>query len=303
MTEKEIFYLTVSLLTFLKTHEKKIICKNFSRVDDVFKLDLKDISLVVGRNLRTKKIIGEGLKRKLERAIKIIERYKINLTSCYDSDYPSALKEIANPPFIIFSRGQKLTNTKKIAIVGTRLPTGMGKQLAFNVAKDFAEKNFIVTSGMAMGIDAFAHKGAVSVNKNTIAVLACSVENLYPRSNVGLARKIIYAGGSIVSEYPPGTEPLKFRFLERNRIVSALSEGTIVIEAPQKSGALSTAEHASVQGKPVFVFEQLLNSPQNEGAKNLDAIVVRSVDEVVDYIKNKSTMNNLLFSYEELNNE
>lgn len=303
MTDKEIFYLTISFLSFLKTSEKKILCKKFSRIEDVFKLSLKDLSFLIGRSLRAKEILGDKLKLKLEKAIKIIERYKIDLTCYFDPDYPENLKQILQPPFVIFSRGKKLTNAKKICIVGTRFPTGKAKQFAFDVAKSFAEKDFVVTSGMAMGIDSFAHKGAISVDKSTVAVLACSVENLYPRTNIGLASKIVNAGGSIISEYPPETPPLKFRFLERNRIISALSECTIVMEAPEGSGALYTAEYAQAQNKITFIFEQLLLSPKNNGAKKLNAKIVNSVDKIIDFLKNTKYKNDLLFSYEELNNE
>lgn len=305
MTEREIFYLTISLFTFLNTNEKKILCKNFSQCDELFRFNIKDLSILLGRSIRTKEKLGEALKVKLDRSLKIIERYHIHFSSCFDTDFPRALKKIPEAPFAIFSRGTKLTNAKKIAIVGTRSPSGKGKQLAFDVAREFTEKGYTVTSGMALGIDSFAHKAAISINAATIAVLACSVENLYPRINIPLARKIVNAGGSIVSEYPPETEALKFRFLERNRIVSGLSEGTVVIEAPQGSGALSTAAHASAQGKQVFVFEQMLESPQNAGVQNLQAEVVKTVDEVIDIINNKSKMHEAhgLFSYEELDYE
>lgn len=294
MIDEEVFYVAVSLFTFLKTNEKKILCEKFSNIEELFNLNIKDVSFLIGRNLRTKESLGEALKLKLERAVKIMQRYKINFSHLYADDFPTALKSIPNAPFAIFYRGEKLTDRRKIAIVGTRQVSGKGKQFAFNIAREFSEKDFVVTSGMALGVDSFAHKAALSVNAPTIAVLACSVENLYPRINIPLARKIINAGGSIVSEYPPETEALKFRFLERNRIIAGLSEATIVIEAPQGSGALSTAEHTRSQGKHVFVLEQLLDDKQNEGAKMLDAKVIKTADEIIDCIKNK-VEENLLF--------
>lgn len=285
MTERKIFELTISLLTFLKTREKKNLAEQFSRADDIFNLNIKDVSLLIGRSIKVKDFKFENLKAKLERSVRIIENYKIELTSVFDSDYPYLLREIAEPPFMIFSRGKKLNEQHKIAIVGTRRPTGKGMQFAFDSAKTCAEKNYAVVSGLALGVDAFAHKGAVSVNAPTIAVLPCAVENLYPRANVGLARKIIDAGGSIISEYPPETTALKFRFLERNRIVSGISDGTVVIEAPEKSGALSTAAHTRTQGKPLFMFEQLLDSVQNEGGRALSACTVKTVDEIIDVLQ------------------
>lgn len=307
MTERKVFELAVSLFTFLNLAEKKKLCKNFSLVNELFDLNLKDLSLLVGRSLRVKNFTGDKLKLKLERALRIIENYKINLISIFDDDYPKSLNEIEEQPFVIFYRGEKINDQRRIAIVGTREPTGKGMQFAFDIAKDLSEKNIVIVSGMAIGIDAFAHKGAVTANAPTIAVLPCGVENLYPMSNVGLARKIIDAGGTILSEYPPETTPLKFRFLERNRIISGLSEGTIVIEAPKKSGALSTAEHSRVQGRAVFVFEEMLNSKRNEGGRNLNAHIVNSSDDVIEVLNNQcfysrnKIIEKSLFSSEELN--
>ena len=288
MTEQKIFELTVSLLSFLKTHEKKKLVRKFSCSEEIFNLNIKDISLLVERSIKVKDFSFEDLKIKLERCIKIIESYKIEFTSVFDKDYPAMLRDIAEPPFIIFVRGKKISDENKIAIVGTRRPTGMGMQVTFDIAKSFAEKKYTIVSGLAIGVDTFAHKGAVSVNAPTVAVLPCSVENLYPRANANLARRIIDAGGSIVSEYPPETSALKFRFLERNRIISGLSDATVVTEAPKESGALSTARHACKQGKPLFVFAQLFDSIQNEGGKNLDANVVSSADDVITMLKNKT---------------
>lgn len=307
MTDRKVFELAISLFTFLNLSEKKKLCKNFSELNELFNLNLKDLSFLIGRSLRVKNFTGDKLKIKLEKALRIMENYKINLISVFDNDYPKSLNEIDEQPFAIFSRGEKINEQRRIAIVGTREPTGKGMQFAFDMAKELSEKNIVIVSGMAIGIDAFAHKGAVTANAKTIAVLPCGVENLYPMSNIALARKIVDRGGTILSEYPPETMPLKFRFLERNRIISALSEGTIIIEAPKKSGALSTAEHARTQGRPIFVFEEMLNSNRNEGGRNLNAHIVNSSDEVLEVLNNEclhnknKTIEKELFSVEELN--
>lgn len=301
MTERKIFEIFISLLQFLKTNEKQKLAKNFSDVESIAGLSLKDLSMAVGRNLITKEFNGDVLKKKLEHALKLIDRYRMQCSNIADDDYPQKLLRLSDPPFMLFMRGEKIKQEKMIGIVGTRKPTGYGMQTAFTYAQKLAQKNVTIVSGMAIGIDGYAHKGAVSVNCPTVAVLACSVDNLYPKSNTGLARKILTNGGTIVSEYPPETKPLQYRFLERNRIISGLSDVLIVIEAPKDSGALNTAKYALDISVLVAVIDEMLQSPQNTGGIFLTehgAKVVHSVDELLNE-SNKKNVQIALFSESE----
>lgn len=130
---------------------------------------------------------------------------------------------------------------------------GYGKYIAYNFSKEFARKNIVVISGLARGIDTFAHQGTISKNGKTIAVIGCGLDVIYPPENEELYKQIIQTGGAIVTEYPLGTKPLKYNFPARNRLISGLSNGVFVVEARKRSGTLITVEHALDQGKDVYV--------------------------------------------------
>ena len=173
----------------------------------------------------------------------------------------------------------------KISIVGTRKATAEGKAFAQKISRQFAELGAVIVSGLAMGIDAAAHEGALADKGKTIAVLACGLHAIYPRQNENLAKRIIETNGAIISEYPVGTPALPNQFLERNRIVSGLSVATIVIEAPIDSGALVTARLAAEQGREVFVFPGPINHPNYRGSHKLirdGARLVSSIEDILE---------------------
>lgn len=206
-----------------------------------------------------------------------------------EASFPLFLKEISDPPAKIFVLGklpqEPPADGQGIAIVGTRKATSQGRALAREIARKLAEKGFVVVSGLAMGIDTAAHEGALLGGGKTIAVLACGLDNIYPRQNENLAKRIIENSGAIISEYPVGTEAFKNQFLERNRIVSGLCIATVVIEAPRESGALVTARLAAEQGREVFVFPGAINNPNYYGSHKLirdGARLVSSIDDILE---------------------
>ncbi len=169
--------------------------------------------------------------------------------------------------------------------MGTRKATSQGRFIAKEIAKKLSEMGMVIVSGLAMGIDTAAHEGALAGAGRTIAVLACGLDNIYPRQNENLAKKIIGTGGAVISEYPVGTEAFKNQFLERNRIVSGLCIATIVVEAPRESGALVTARLAAEQGREVFVFPGPTNHPNYHGSHKLirdGARLVSSIDDILE---------------------
>lgn len=209
---------------------------------------------------------------------------KIKPISKEDSSYPSLLKEISDPPSGIYILGGLPDEKKsKIAIVGTRKATNEGKSIAKEIAKKLSESGFTVVSGLAMGIDTAVHEGVISVSGQTIAVLANGLDSIYPRQNENLAKKILEFNGAIISEYPAGAPALAHRFLERNRIISGLSIATVIIEAPNESGALVTARLAAEQGREVFVVPGPINHPNYRGSHKLirdGARLVCSVEDI-----------------------
>lgn len=187
-------------------------------------------------------------------------------------NYPALLREIAQPPAQLYIRGT-IPKGATLAVVGTRLPTAYGKQITPGLVTKLAQAGFVIVSGLAYGIDAMAHTAALDAGGATVAVLGTGVDenSLYPRKHMKLARRIIENGGAVISEYEPGTAGRKHHFPARNRIVSGMSLGTVVIEAKQKSGALITAKHALDQNRDVFAVPGSISSAESVGPNQLIA--------------------------------
>ena len=183
-----------------------------------------------------------------------------------DSSYPALLRQIADPPPVIYILGKKeLLQGDAVAIVGSRAATVYGKRTAFSLAESLARFKVGVVSGLALGIDAEAHAGSLAAGGATVAVLGCGLDVVYPRQNSNLYRKIS-AHGVLVSEYPLGTRPEGFRFPARNRIIAGLSQGVVVVEAAKKSGSLITAQLALDYDREVFAVPGQVDSHKSAGA-------------------------------------
>jgi len=196
---------------------------------------------------------------------------EIKTISVKDKNYPKLLKEIKNPPEVLYTRGELKPDEKCFGVVGTRMFSSYGKQVALEIAGDLAEAGLTIVSGLAPGIDTFAHTATVERRKRTIAVLGTGIDerSIYPQSNLNLARKILETGGALISEYPPGTRGTQFTFPQRNRIISGLSLGVLVVEAKEKSGALITAEWAKKQQRLVFAIPGPIHSLNSKGCHYL----------------------------------
>lgn len=210
-----------------------------------------------------------------------------------EADYPPLLKEIPNPPQALYYTGDlKLAQKKCVALVGSRSTTQYGRRNARELGQLLAEGGAAVVSGMAKGIDSCAHMGALQAGKKgaqggTIAVLGCGADICYPASNKEL-RDAIASSGLILSEYPPGTRPAKYRFPQRNRIISGISEVTVVVQAPNSSGALITAEAAAEQGRSVYAIPGNIDSAYNLGSNKLlrdGAVPLAVLEELLDDLK------------------
>ena len=192
-----------------------------------------------------------------------------NVINIYDEEYPALLKEIDNPPPKLYYKGNKLLLKKRsIAIVGSRRCSEYGKNVALKIAKQAAMNGFCVVSGMAIGIDNFAHQGALRVGGETIAVLGSGTDICYPRQHLKLYSDIA-SHGLILSELADGTEPKPYSFPLRNRIIAGISEAIVIVEARTGSGSLITAEHANAQNKPVFAVPGNITSQYSLGTNKL----------------------------------
>ncbi len=195
---------------------------------------------------------------------------KINKISPLKHKYLQIIDTIAKSPEKLYFIGQIPDSRRPtVAIVGSRKPTSYGKEVTYKLAFDLAKRGVIIVSGLAFGVDGIAHRATLDAGGITLAVLGNSVDSIYPASHKGLADDIITAGGAIISEYEPPTEARSYQFLERNRIISGLSDAIIVTEAAARSGTLSTVMHALDQGREVFVVPGNITSPLSVGCNNL----------------------------------
>jgi DNA processing protein len=199
--------------------------------------------------------------------------------------YPPLLREIFDPPAALYVRGA-LPNPERpaVALVGTRSPSSAACRQALRLGREFARRGITVVSGLALGIDALAHRGCLEGGGSTVAVLGSSVDEVYPASNRDLARRILENGGSLVSEYPCGTKPRRWFFPQRNRIISGFTRGTVIVEAPASSGALYTGQFALEQGRDLFVASSGVSSPLGEGTRRLAAEGCRVISAAAEVL-------------------
>lgn len=199
---------------------------------------------------------------------------KINTISPQEAEFTQGLRDIALMPKTLYFYGKMPQNMAKkppvVAIVGSRHNTRYGEEVAYKLAYELGRRGVVVVSGLAYGIDSIGHRGCLDAGGTTVAVLGTPIDEIYPREHKGLAKEIIEQNGAIISEYSPGVKVYpKVSFLERNRIISGLSDIVVVVEAAERSGSLNTATHALAQGKEVFAVPGNITSPYSQGCNKL----------------------------------
>lgn len=244
----ELIDIAVSSLYFLTLKEKILLRKNIDRIERLAVLSIEDISFLIKRSLGSRIAWdGKELLRQSNLAMSIIGGQGISAVFYGQAGYPPLLKEITDPPFCIYYRGGISCLLRDcVSVVGTRKPCREAAEATMAFARDAASDGITVVSGNANGIDSFAHRGALSSGKEgaTAAVLPCGIDIIVPAGNKSLVAQIIRSGGAVLSEYIPGCPADKWRFVQRNRLIAALSSATVVMQAPSGSGALITAEFA-----------------------------------------------------------
>ena len=230
------------------------------------------------------------LDKNINEALSIFNYCKLNkvgiMTYC-DSIYPESLKSIKNPPIILYYMGNipNLNNRVCVSVVGTRKMTEYGMRSCYKIAYELASAGAVIVSGMALGIDSVAHAGAIGAKGTTIAVLGCGIDVIYPKQHRKL-RKYICEYGAVITAYHPSTPAYKYNFPERNAIISGLSEGTLIVEAPRSSGALITAEHAAEQSRTVYALPGSIEEPMSEGPNYLiknGAMAITCARDILEY--------------------
>lgn len=217
------------------------------------------------------------------------ERLGLSLVSFFDAEFPALLREIPDPPLALYLLGNRaLLHTRAVAVVGSRRCSRGGAQFAAHLGRGLAAQGFTVVSGLALGIDAAAHRGVADLAPAAlpaVAVMGCGLAEVYPRSNYGLAQTLLGGGGLLVSEYPPDMRPAKHQFPERNRLISGLCLGVVLVEASQRSGSLITARLALEQGREVLAVPGSVAGGMSRGCHRLlkqGAALVEGVDDVAE---------------------
>ncbi len=275
------------LLNLLDLDPRKIkdIISYFPDLDIILKAGAKEFQKIVSLSRNDIARIFERRESKtFSRELSLIEQEKILCLDLFDVDYPPLLTEISNPPLVLYVRGQREALHKFLfAIVGTRIPSVYGTSMAYDFAYKMAGLGIVIISGLARGIDTAAHRGAIAKGES-VAVLGSGLLNIYPRENKKLSESI-HGKGAVVSEFPLFTPPLRENFPRRNRIVSGLAKGVLVVEAAARSGALITAHRAAEQNREVFALPGKAGSRVSEGTHRLIKEGAKLVDNLEDIIE------------------
>lgn len=249
---------------------------------------LPDEAVVQMRDLQ-----NDGERSELVRTVRAdlewADRHQVQVIDTDHELYPELLREIKRPPPVLYVAGDPAQlSFPQVAVVGSRNPTPSGRGAAFDFSKSLAAAGFTVTSGLALGIDAAAHQGALACQGKTVAVLGTGIDQVYPRRNKALADQIVQSGGALVSEFPLGITAQPSNFPQRNRIISGLSYGTLVVEAAVRSGSLITARFALQQNRELFAIPGSIHNPLAKGCHELikqGAKLAESADDIVEELK------------------
>lgn len=280
----------------------KRIRQYFPDLENAFKANLNELKQAGIEEKIAEEFITARLSINPDKLMEKIIKQSIKVITVEDKNYPKLLAEIYDQPPLLYCRGElTIADEFALAVVGSRKYSNYGRQATEQLVKDLSANNLTIVSGLAIGIDALAHEATLSSHGRTIAVLGSGLdrENIYPSQNRYLADKIIASGGAIISEFPLGSLPLKHHFPQRNRLISGLSLGVLVIEAGIKSGSLITARQGLEQNREVFAVPGNIYSPNSEGTNYLikqgaklvssanDIIEALNLTQVASYIDNK----------------
>ena len=264
------YWVWLTTVEGLTNHSRWLLLEHFHSPEEIYYAETEQIRLVAGMNSAQAALLE---KKSLQRAEEILvdcAAKDIFVVTVQDAAYPARLCEIYNAPLLLYGKGALplFDDEAAVTVVGTRDRTPYGVQVAEELGYELAKRGAVVVSGLAKGIDAAAHRGALRAGGFTAAILGCGVDVVYPAENRRLYEDIL-ATGVILSEYPPGTRPEGWHFPERNRIMSGLSLATVVVEADRDSGALITARAALEQGRDVFAVPGPIHAPQSRGCNEL----------------------------------
>jgi DNA processing protein len=285
--EQKKYWLALNAISGLGVNGLKTLIEVFGTPRQVFSASLEALCSVSGIG----KTIAQRIRRyndwsRQEQDLKYYEKESIAILTWEDSLYPPLLSYIYDSPALLFVKGTMQENEKCVAVVGSRVASAYGMFVTERLCRELALQGITVVSGMARGIDSAAHRGAISGKGRTIAVLGNGLDTIYPPENLSLCKSIA-EHGALITEYPVETPPRSSNFPARNRIISGISLGVVVVEAGEKSGSLITAKFALEQGREVFAIPGTIDSPGSKGTHKLlkeGAKLVETVDDILDEI-------------------
>ncbi len=286
MKERE-YILWVSLLNSISVKNFYNLYVYFDSISSLYHSSQEELSRCNLFNLvQIQDIVSSKSDDTLEEHLELLQQKKINYLTINDDSYPIILKNIYLPPPVLYYYGeiQEISFESSISIVGSRSASYYGLKMSEKIALELASLGITVVSGMARGVDSMAHVGAIKGGGKTVAVLGNGVDIVYPKENKNLYKEIM-ENGLVLSEYPPGTQPLPYNFPRRNRIISGLSMGIVVVEAAAKSGSLITAKYALEQGREVYALPGNVNNRNSTGTNLLikdGAKLVTSCKDILD---------------------
>lgn len=285
MTTETLLALAINRISALRANEKTTLAEVVDTVSLYEAMDQRMIGQIIGRSLRPLAISTLDTLKAAERDFTFCMQRNIAIIPVWDQRYPPPLREIFDPPFMVFVRGT-LPDPERpgVAVVGTRDPSAKAVVAAEKLGESLAAAGYCVVSGLARGIDAASHRGAVG-HGPTGAVLGCGIDRVYPAGHRTLASRMLQSGGFLMSEYSPGVGSAKYHFPARNRIISGLSRGVVIVQAPARSGALITAEYALDQGRDLFVHSAGLHGTAGAGTRELaedGARIISGAEDVFD---------------------
>lgn len=284
MVKDNHYLLGLSCVPGLGAIKIKDLLECFGDVASVWYASTRELKRVEGIGLLAEEIVKHREKVNIDALVKNLEKENIGYITILDDNYPEILKNIYDPPPVLFYKGELSFEEPAVAIVGSRRSTGYGRKVAEKLAYELAQRGITIVSGLARGIDTHGHLGALKARGRTIAVTGSGLDIIYPPENKKLYNQIVEKG-LVLSEYPPGVKPHPGNFPRRNRIISALSLGVVVVEAARRSGSLITADLALEQGKEVFAVPGNIDRPGSQGTNNLIKLGARLVTGVNDILE------------------
>lgn len=284
VTDRRVLWAALNLVLADCLRPTQKVLDHFGSLEGVFRASLRELTALGVEKEKARRLASRGVLDDAVRILAAVERKGWRFLTREDGAYPVLLREIFDPPSVLYVAGNpEILTEPAVAVVGARRPTPFGRAVAERLAKDLAARGLIIVSGLAVGIDSLAHWGALQAGR-TVAVLGSGLDEVYPKVNLDLFRKIA-STGAVVTEFPPEARPLGYRFPLRNRVISGLALGVVVVEATRRSGSLITARLALEQNREVMAVPGNITSALSSGTNWLiktGAKLVETWEDVVE---------------------